>query len=121
MYEEPSSNDETLSRPVFVLCRYFDTFDVISDVDASDRLHLAHMTAKCSTKEDIGMLPAACSSHCLQLLAPLPVCTHAHTDQLRKHMSVDTVKFLLFLYVQNAPRLSLKAPAMTEDEYPHNP
>ena len=50
----------SLFCPVFVLCRYFDTFDVISDVDASDRLHLARMTAKCSTKEDVGMLATAC-------------------------------------------------------------
>jgi len=71
---------------------YFDTFDVISDMSASDRLHLAHMTTKCSTQEEL--------------------------EQLRKRVSVDTTKFLLFLYVQNAPRLSLKTPAITGDEYP---
>jgi len=71
---------------------YFDTFDVISDMSASDRLHLAHMTTKCSTQEEL--------------------------EQLRKRVSVDTTKFLLFLYVQNAPRLSLKTPAITGDEWP---
>ena len=33
-------------------------------------------------------------------------------------MSVDTIRFILFLYIQNIPRLSLKSSLITEEEYP---
>jgi len=45
---------EDISYPCLVFYRYFDTFDVISDMSASDRLHLAHMTTKCSTQQELG-------------------------------------------------------------------
>lgn len=31
---------------------------------------------------------------------------------------MDTLKFILFLYVQNVPHISLKMPMMSGDEYP---
>lgn len=40
------------------------------------------------------------------------------TDEFRKKLSVDTSRFLLFLYVQNTPRLSLKSSFTTSDEWP---
>ena len=39
-------------------------------------------------------------------------------ESFRKKLSVDTTRFLLFLYVQSTPRLSLKGPASTGDEWP---
>jgi len=33
-------------------------------------------------------------------------------------LSVDTLKFFLFLYLQNSPRYSLKSAIMSGDEYP---
>lgn len=71
---------------------YFETFDVISDISPSERLKLLDMMNKCSSKEEL--------------------------DHLRKRVSVDTLKFLLFLFVQNAPRISLKAAMISGDEWP---
>ena len=39
-------------------------------------------------------------------------------DHLRRRVSVDTLKFILFLYVQNVPHISLKMPMISGDEYP---
>ena len=39
-------------------------------------------------------------------------------DRLHKQVCVDTVKFMLFLYIQNTHRLSLRAPLLTGEEYP---
>jgi hypothetical protein len=33
-------------------------------------------------------------------------------------LSVDTARFILFLYIQNIPRLSLKSSLLTGEEYP---
>ena len=33
---------------------YFETFDVISEVPQSNRLHFLDMTTKCSSKEELG-------------------------------------------------------------------
>ena len=33
-------------------------------------------------------------------------------------LSVDTTRFILFLYIQNIPRLSLKSSLITGEEYP---
>ena len=33
-------------------------------------------------------------------------------------LSVDTVRFILFLYIQSTPRLSLKSSLLTGEEYP---
>ena len=35
----------------------------------------------------------------------------------RKKLSVDLLKFVLFLYIQNAPRVSLKS-SIVNDQYP---
>ena len=40
-------------------------------------------------------------------------------DRLHKQVCVDTVKFMLFLYIQNTRRLSLRAPLLSGEEYPH--
>ena len=41
---------------VLLLCSLFETFDVVSsDVEAAERLQLLQMTAKCSTKEELGI------------------------------------------------------------------
>ena len=35
------------------VCRYFETFDVVSDISARDRLELLKLTSKCSSKEEL--------------------------------------------------------------------
>ena len=40
------------------------------------------------------------------------------TDEFRKKLSVDTLQFILFLFLQNAPRSSLKTPMVAAEEYP---
>ncbi len=45
----------------------------------------------------------------------------ALVDDLRKKLSVDTVQFILFLFLQNAPRSSLKTPMVAAEEYPAQP
>ena len=37
-----------------LFCRYFETFDVVSDIDAPDRLGLLDTIAQCSSKEEQG-------------------------------------------------------------------
>lgn len=71
---------------------YFETFDVISDIEVQDRIKLLEMVKKCSSFEGL--------------------------EHLRKRVSVDTLKFILFLYVQNVPHISLKMPMMSGDEWP---
>lgn len=39
-------------------------------------------------------------------------------EELKKKLSVNTVQFVLFLYLQNAPRSSLKTPMVAAEEYP---
>ena len=42
-------------------------------------------------------------------------------EELRMKLSVNTARFILFLYIQNIPRLSLKTSLLTGEEYPqHN-
>lgn len=43
------------------------------------------------------------------------------SDELRSKLSVDTARFILFLYIQNIPRLSLKSSLLTGEEYPIPP
>ena len=38
--------------------------------------------------------------------------------RLRKQVMVDTTRFMLLLFLQNATRLSLKSSIVTGDEYP---
>ena len=39
-------------------------------------------------------------------------------EELRMKLCVDTVRFILFLYIQSTPRLSLKSSLLTGEEYP---
>ncbi|XP_019850078.1 PREDICTED: TBCC domain-containing protein 1-like [Amphimedon queenslandica] len=71
---------------------YFETFDTVSDVDISERLKLVNLLSKCPSDEDV--------------------------DRLHRQVCVDTLKFIVFLYLQNAPRLSLCAPLVTGEEWP---
>ncbi|KAL5477734.1 hypothetical protein EMCRGX_G024572 [Ephydatia muelleri] len=71
---------------------YFETFDVISDIEVQDRIKLLEMIKKCSSPKEL--------------------------DHLRRRVSVDTLKFILFLYVQNVPHISLKMPMISGDEWP---
>ena len=90
--------------------RYFETFDVVSDISARDRLDLLKLTSKCSSKEELSKF-----SFCNQdFLIHCDFCT----DELRRKLSVDTLKFILFLYLQNAPRSSLRTPMVASEEYP---
>ena len=36
------------------MCRFFETFDVVSEVSTEDRLKILDMTSKCSSKEAVG-------------------------------------------------------------------
>ena len=40
-------------------------------------------------------------------------------EDVKRKVSVDVCKFVLYLYIQNVPHLSLKAPLMVGDEYPY--
>ena len=47
----------------------------------------------------------------------LGYCNCVLTESARKKLSVDLLKFVLFLYIQNAPRVSLKS-SIVNDQYP---
>ena len=46
------------------------------------------------------------------------VCCVYCADQLRMQYSVDTLKFVLFLYIQQVYRVSLRASLVAGEEYP---
>ncbi|XP_064391984.1 TBCC domain-containing protein 1-like [Halichondria panicea] len=71
---------------------YFELFDVVSELPSEERVKVLQAANECTSDEE--------------------------TDTLRKKLSVDTSRFLLFLYVQSTPRLSLKGPSSTGDDWP---
>jgi hypothetical protein len=71
-------------------CRYFETFDVVSELEVEERVKMMDMMAKCASQDE--------------------------RDRLKKKTSVDAPRFFLFLFLQNAPRHSLKASLITGDE-----
>jgi TBCC domain-containing protein 1 len=71
---------------------YFETFDVVSELEVEERVKMMDMMAKCASQDE--------------------------RDRLKKKTSVDAPRFFLFLFLQNAPRHSLKASLITGDEWP---
>ena len=61
-----------------------------------------------------------CFVWCVLCLVPLhTVLSDVYcTDHLRLQYSVDTLKFVLFLYIQQVYRVSLRASLVAGDEYP---
>ena len=55
-----------------------------------------------------------CSTVCVQY----SMCCVYCADQLRMQYSVDTLKFVLFLYIQQVYRVSLRASLVAGEEYP---
>jgi TBCC domain-containing protein 1 len=71
---------------------YFETFDVVSEVEVGARVRMLQMMARCTSQEE--------------------------RDHLRRKVSVDAPRFFLFLFLQNAPRHSLKASLISGEEWP---
>lgn len=83
-------------------------------MDTKERLKLLNLLTKCSSTDDIGIVIISYSS------SPLSLFLFVSLERLRRQVCVDTVKFILFLFLQNAPRLSLCAPLVTGEEYLNN-
>jgi TBCC domain-containing protein 1 len=70
----------------------FETFDVVSDVAIEERVKMADMMTKCASEEE--------------------------RDLIRRKVRVAAPRFFLFLFLQNAPRHSLRASLISGDEWP---
>uniref|UniRef100_A0A3P8V0W5 TBCC domain containing 1 n=1 Tax=Cynoglossus semilaevis TaxID=244447 RepID=A0A3P8V0W5_CYNSE len=68
---------------------YFETFDLLQGHTAEERLEWAECLSQCSSKTEL--------------------------DQQRSKMSVDTLQFLLFLYIQQLNRVSLRTSLIGEE------
>ncbi|XP_011605687.1 TBCC domain-containing protein 1 [Takifugu rubripes] len=77
-----------LQLPEDLAWLYFETFDLLTDHSAVTRLEWAEGLSQCSSKSEL--------------------------EQQRNKLSVDTLKFLLFLYIQQLNRVSLRASLIGE-------
>lgn len=68
---------------------YFETFDLLNGHTPEERLEWAECLSQCSTKDEL--------------------------DQQRNKLSVDTLQFLLFLYIQQLNRASLRTSLIGEE------
>ncbi|XP_072043984.1 TBCC domain-containing protein 1-like [Amphiura filiformis] len=71
---------------------YFEGFDLLCEYPPGDRLKLAQQVAKCKNKEQ--------------------------EDFLRNQASVDTLQFLLYLFLQQVYKISLRSSLVIGDEWP---
>uniref|UniRef100_A0A3Q3VX98 TBCC domain-containing protein 1 n=1 Tax=Mola mola TaxID=94237 RepID=A0A3Q3VX98_MOLML len=78
-----------LQLPEELAWLYFETFDLLIGHTPEERLEWAECLSQCSSKSEL--------------------------DQQRNKLSVDTLQFLLFLYIQQLNRLSLRASLIGEE------
>lgn len=78
-----------LQLPEELAWLYFETFDLLVGRSQEERLEWAECLSQCSTKSEL--------------------------DQQRSKLSVDTLQFLLFLYIQQLNRLSLRTSLIGEE------
>lgn len=64
----------TVSNPI----RYFETFDVVSEIHSRDRLELLQLTSQCSTREELGKNLQEVNYACKKLLC---TCWLLHTSR----------------------------------------
>ncbi|CAF95987.1 unnamed protein product, partial [Tetraodon nigroviridis] len=77
-----------LQLPEDLAWLYFETFDLLNGHSPEERLEWAECLSQCSSKSEL--------------------------DQQRNKLSVDTLQFLLFLYIQQLNRVSLRASLIGE-------
>ncbi|XP_028447415.1 TBCC domain-containing protein 1 [Perca flavescens] len=78
-----------LQLPEDLAWLYFETFDLLIGHTPEERLEWAECLSQCSSKSEL--------------------------DQQRNKLSVDTVQFLLFLYIQQLNRMSLRTSLIGEE------
>uniref|UniRef100_A0A672HXH7 TBCC domain-containing protein 1 n=1 Tax=Salarias fasciatus TaxID=181472 RepID=A0A672HXH7_SALFA len=78
-----------LQLPEELAWLYFETFDLLLGLSPEERLERAESLSQCSTKSEL--------------------------DEQRSKLSVDTLQFLLFLYIQQLNRLSLRTSLIGEE------
>ncbi|XP_032424412.1 TBCC domain-containing protein 1 [Xiphophorus hellerii] len=78
-----------LQLPEDLAWLYFETFDLLLSHTPEERLELAECMSQCSSKSEL--------------------------DQQRSKLSVDTLQFLLFLYIQQLNRVSLRTSLIGEE------
>uniref|UniRef100_A0A3Q0SSE5 TBCC domain containing 1 n=1 Tax=Amphilophus citrinellus TaxID=61819 RepID=A0A3Q0SSE5_AMPCI len=78
-----------LQLPEDLAWLYFETFDLLIGHTPEERLEWAECLSQCSTKSEL--------------------------DQQRNKLSVDTLQFLLFLYIQQLNRVSLRTSLIGEE------
>ncbi|XP_019960127.2 TBCC domain-containing protein 1 isoform X2 [Paralichthys olivaceus] len=78
-----------LQLPEDLAWLYFETFDLLTGHTAEERLERAECLSLCSSKSEL--------------------------DQQRNKLSVDTLQFLLFLYIQQLNRVSLRTSLIGEE------
>ncbi|XP_035460237.2 crystallin, gamma S2 isoform X1 [Scophthalmus maximus] len=78
-----------LQLPEDLAWLYFETFDLLVGHTAEERLEWAEYLSQCSSKSEL--------------------------DQQRSKLSVDTLQFLLFLYIQQLNRVSLRTSLIGEE------
>ncbi|XP_039612227.1 TBCC domain-containing protein 1 isoform X1 [Polypterus senegalus] len=78
-----------LQLPAELAWVYFEAFDMLTEKSVEDRLEWAEAASQCTSQEEL--------------------------DQLRHKLSVDTLQFLLFLYIQQLNRVSLRTSLIGEE------
>ncbi|XP_069033505.1 TBCC domain-containing protein 1 [Embiotoca jacksoni] len=78
-----------LQLPEDLAWLYFETFDLLVGLSPEERLERAECLSQCSSKSEL--------------------------DQQRNKLSVDTLQFLLFLYIQQLNRVSLRTSLIGEE------
>ena len=94
-------------------CSYFETYGTIPELSVGQTEEKFAALRKAAdgaiSKGEYNIVLYHLYHYCLLLMCSI--------ESARKRLSVELLKFVLFLYIQNAPRVSLKS-SIVNDQYP---